>query len=52
MTELEKQYLATVSNNSGKKQQWLVELVDRNLMRDRILSVKVSPLKIILIIRE
>lgn len=50
--QLEKHYLATINNNSGKKHQWMLELVNKNLMRGYLLSVKVSPLKIILIIRE
>lgn len=29
MTELEKHYLATVNNNSGKEHQWMLEVVNK-----------------------
>ena len=38
VTELEKHYLATVPViiSLGKKHQWMLELVDKNVMRHRI----------------
>lgn len=38
MTELESYHLAAIMIvNSGKKHQWMLELVDKKLMRERIL---------------
>ena len=47
MKELESYQLAAIIMivNSGKKHQWMLELVDKNLMRERILVSEYLPIK-------
>lgn len=47
MTELESYQLAAIIMivNSGKKHQWMLELMDKNLMRERILMSEYLPIK-------
>jgi len=46
MTELESYHLAAIRIvNSSKKHRWMLELVDRKLMRERILVSEYLPIK-------